>query len=95
MHELPLLIDITAALVAAFIGGVLARLMRLPSIVGYMLAGIAIGPYTPGFTGDINTISQLAELGVIFLMFGVGIHFSIADLWKVRNVAVQPSAKWL
>lgn len=88
MHELPLLIDITAALVAAFIGGVLARLMRLPSIVGYMLAGIAIGPYTPGFTGDINTISQLAELGVIFLMFGVGIHFSIADLWKVRNVAV-------
>lgn len=88
MHELPLLIDIAVALGAAFVGGVAARLVRLPSIVGYMLAGIAIGPFTPGYTGDIKTISQLAELGVIFLMFGVGIHFSISDLWKVKNVAI-------
>ena len=88
MHELPLLIDIAVALVAAFIGGVIARLLRLPPIVGYMVAGIAIGPYTPGYTGDTKTLTQLAELGVIFLMFGVGIHFSLSDLWKVRNVAI-------
>src|SRR5687768_8002056 len=88
MHELPLLIDIAVALVAAFIGGIVARLLKLPTIVGYMLAGIAIGPFTPGYTGDIKTLTQLAELGVIFLMFGVGIHFSLGDLWKVRNVAI-------
>ena len=88
MHELPLLIDIAVALVAAFVGGIVARLLKLPTIVGYMLAGIAIGPYTPGYTGDIKTLTQLAELGVIFLMFGVGIHFSLSDLWKVKNVAI-------
>lgn len=88
MHELPLLIDIAVALVAAYIGGNIARFLRLPAIVGYMLAGIVIGPFTPGYVGDIKTISQLAELGVIFLMFGVGLHFSIEDLWKVRNIAI-------
>ena len=88
MHELPLLINIAVALVVAFIGGVAARALRLPTIVGYMLAGIAIGPFTPGFAGDIDTISQLAELGVIFLMFGVGLHFSLGDLWRVRNIAI-------
>ena len=88
MHELPLLINIAVALVAAFIGGSIARAVKLPTIVGYMLAGIAIGPFTPGYTGDVNTITQLAELGVIFLMFGVGLHFSLGDLWKVRNIAI-------
>jgi CPA2 family monovalent cation:H+ antiporter-2 len=88
MHEVTLLINIVMALVVAFIGGVLARRIGLPTIVGYMLAGIAIGPFTPGFVGNIETISQLAELGVIFLMFGVGLHFSINDLWKVRSVAI-------
>ena len=88
MHELPLLINIAVALGAALVGGTAARLLRLPPIVGYMLAGIAIGPFTPGYAGDIGTISQLAELGVIFLMFGVGLHFSVEDLWKVRNIAV-------
>jgi len=88
MHELPLLINIAVALVLAFVGGVIARRVGLPTIVGYMLAGIAIGPFTPGFVGDVATISQLAELGVIFLMFGVGLHFSLADLWKVRDVAI-------
>src|SRR5690606_19113428 len=88
MHELPLLINIAVALVAAFIGGMVARFLKLPQIVGYMLAGIAIGPFTPGFSGDIDTISQLAELGVVFLMFGVGLHFSIDDLWKARNIAI-------
>jgi CPA2 family monovalent cation:H+ antiporter-2 len=88
MHEVTLLINIAVALVVAFIGGILARRVGLPTIVGYMLAGIVIGPFTPGFVGNTETISQLAELGVIFLMFGVGLHFSINDLWRVRSVAV-------
>jgi len=88
MKEVTLLINIVMALVVAFIGGVLARRIGLPTIVGYMLAGIAIGPFTPGFVGDTETISQLAELGVIFLMFGVGLHFSINDFWKVRSIAI-------
>ena len=88
MHEVTLLINIVVALVAAFIGGIVARRIGLPTIVGYLLAGIVIGPFTPGFVGDTDTISQLAELGVIFLMFGVGLHFSLGDLWKVRAVAV-------
>ena len=91
MHELPLLINIAVALVVAFIGGIIARRIGLPTIVGYMLAGIAIGPFTPGFEGDPETISQLAELGVIFLMFGVGLHFSLNDFWKVRSIAIPGS----
>lgn len=88
MHELPLLVNIAVSLVVAFLGGVIARLIGLPTIVGYMLAGIAIGPFTPGFVGDVHTASQLAELGVIFLMFGVGVHFSLSDLWRARDIAV-------
>ncbi len=88
MHDLPILINITLALVVAFIGGILARKLGLPSIVGYLLAGIIIGPFTPGFVGDVNTLQQLAELGVIFLMFGVGLHFSFQDLWRVRDIAI-------
>lgn len=88
MREVALLINIAVALVAAFFGGLLARRLGLPTIVGYLLAGIAIGPFTPGFVGDTGTINQLAELGVIFLMFGVGLHFSLRDLWRVRSIAV-------
>jgi K+:H+ antiporter len=88
MHELPLLINIAVALVLAFVGGAIAGRVGLPTIVGYMLAGIAIGPFTPGFVGDVDTVSQLAELGVIFLMFGVGLHFSLGDLWKVKDIAI-------
>ncbi len=75
MQEVPLLINITVALVVAFLGGLIARRIGLPTIVGYLLAGIVIGPFTPGFVGDVHTIQELAELGVIFLMFGVGLHF--------------------
>ena len=88
MHDIDLLINIGVALGVAFIGGYLARLIRLPTIVGYLLAGVAIGPFTPGFVGDSESISQLAELGVIFLMFGVGLHFSLNDLWRVRDIAI-------
>jgi CPA2 family monovalent cation:H+ antiporter-2 len=89
MHaDLTLLTNIVVALVMAFAGGLLARALGLPTIVGYLAAGVAIGPFTPGFVGDQNDISQLAELGVIFLMFGVGLHFSLRDLWEVRAVAL-------
>jgi CPA2 family monovalent cation:H+ antiporter-2 len=87
-HSLPLLINITVALLAAFAGGYLARRLGFPALVGYLLAGLAIGPFTPGFVGDNETISQLAEMGVIFLMFGVGLHFSLKDLWTVRSIAI-------
>ncbi len=88
MHDITLLLNIGVALAVAFVGGVIARRLGLPTIVGYLGAGVMIGPFTPGFVGDIDTISQLAELGVIFLMFGVGIHFSLKDLWLVRDMAV-------
>ena len=88
MHELSLLVNVGMLLVTAFAGGLIARRLGLPTIVGYLVAGMAIGPFTPGFVGDIHDISQLAELGVIFLMFGVGLHFSLRDLWAVRAVAI-------
>jgi monovalent cation:H+ antiporter-2, CPA2 family len=84
-EQLPLLINFTVALLAAFMGGLIARRLKLPSMVGYMLAGVVIGPFTPGFSGDFATIQQLAELGVIFLLFDVGLHFSLRDLWAVHD----------
>jgi CPA2 family monovalent cation:H+ antiporter-2 len=87
-HEISLLANLAIALVVAFVGGLLARQIGLPTIVGYLLAGMAIGPFTPGFVGDVEDIRQLAEIGVIFLMFGVGLHFSLKDLWDVRQVAL-------
>lgn len=88
MQELHLVTDITVALFAAFLGGVIARRLGLPTIVGYLIAGVAIGPFTPGFVGDVQAISELAEIGIIFLMFGVGLHFSLRDLWVVRDIAL-------
>ncbi|GCE45383.1 CPA2 family monovalent cation:H+ antiporter-2 [Thermosporothrix hazakensis] len=87
MHGFPILINMTLALAAAFIGGFLAHKLRFPPMAGYLLAGVVIGPLTPGPSGDLNTIQQLAELGVIFLLFDVGLHFSIRDLWAVRAIA--------
>jgi len=83
-----LLPTIAIALSAAFVGGFVARKLRLPPIVGYLLAGIAIGPFTPGLVADAGVASELAEVGVILLMFGVGIHFSPRDLLVVRRTAV-------
>ncbi len=88
MHDANLLTTLTAALVTALIGGAAARRLGMPTIVGYLLAGVAIGPFTPGFVGNVDAINQLAELGVIFLMFGVGLHFSLRDLWVVRDIAI-------
>lgn len=87
-HEFALITNITMALLTAFIGGYIARRLGMPALVGYLLAGLAIGPFTPGFVGDSGDIGQLAEMGVIFLMFGVGLHFSLSDLWRVRAVAI-------
>lgn len=88
MPHLPLLVNLAVALAYALVGGLVARRIGLPSIVGYMVAGIALGPYTPGFHGDEEAIHQLAEFGVILLMFGIGMHFSFRDLWKVRDIAI-------
>ena len=88
MHDVSLLVDIALALAYALIGGLVARRLRLPTIVGYLLAGVALGPFTPGLTGDVESIQQLAELGVILLMFGIGLHFSLNDLWEVRDIAI-------
>ncbi len=87
-HEPVLISTIAVGLSAAFIGGLLARRLRLPAIVGYIVAGIAVGPFTPGFIADQAIATELAELGVILLMFGVGIHFSIRDLLAVRAIAL-------
>lgn len=89
MQNLSLLVNISAALGVAFIGGLIVQRIGLPTIIGYLLAGVVIGPFTPGFVGDARTISQLAELGIVFLMFGVGVHFSFSDLWKVRDIAIM------
>src|SRR5215213_7596706 len=88
MHDLPLITTIAAAFTAAWVLGLLTQWLRLSPIVGYLLAGIVIGPKTPGFVGDVHLATQLAEVGVILLMFGVGLHFHLGDLLAVRAVAV-------
>jgi CPA2 family monovalent cation:H+ antiporter-2 len=88
MTSYALITTLVGAIVLAFLFGLVARRLKLPPIVGYLLAGIAIGPYTPGFVGDPAIAPQLAEIGVILLMFGVGLKFSPQDLWAVRGVAV-------
>ena len=87
-HGGELITTIALGLSAAFLAGLLARRLRLPSIVGYLLAGVALGPFTPGFFADPAIATELAEIGVILLMFGVGIHFSVRDLLAVRGVAL-------
>jgi CPA2 family monovalent cation:H+ antiporter-2 len=87
-HETSLIALIAIGLAFAFLGGFTAVRLRLSPIVGYLLAGIAIGPFTPGFVGEAKLASQLAEIGVILLMFGVGMHFSVRDLWAVRSIAL-------
>ena len=88
MHDLPLITTIAAAFTAAWVLGLITQKLKLSPIVGYLLAGIVIGPYSPGFVGDAHLAAQLAEVGVILLMFGVGLHFHLDDLLAVRNVAL-------
>ena len=87
-HDTALIAIVAAGLGLAFVFGLAAVRLRLPPIFGYLVAGVAIGPFTPGFVGDAALASQLAELGVILLMFGVGLHFSVADLLSVRRIAI-------
>jgi CPA2 family monovalent cation:H+ antiporter-2 len=87
-HETSLVATIAVSLVFAFIGGFIAVRLHLPAQVGYLLAGVAAGPFTPGFVADATLASQLAEIGVILLMFGVGLHFSLNDLLDVRAIAL-------
>ena len=87
-HESPLIATIAVGLAFAFVGGFIAVRLRLPPLVGYLLAGIAVGPFTPGFVADVKLAPQLAEIGVVLLMFGVGMHFSVRDLWAVRAIAL-------
>jgi CPA2 family monovalent cation:H+ antiporter-2 len=89
VHDnLPLVSTIAVSLSFALVGGVIAHRLRLPPLVGYLLAGIAVGPCTPGFVADEHLAPELAEIGVILLMFGVGMHFSIAELVAVRGIAI-------
>src|SRR5262249_5123281 len=87
-HETALIATVAGGLGLAFVFGLLAVRFKLPAIVGYLVAGVAVGPFTPGFVADTGLASQLAEIGVILLMFGVGLHFSLADLAAVRGIAV-------
>lgn len=88
LHSFPLVETIVGGLFFAFILGYAAHKLRMPPLVGYLLAGMMVGPYTYGFTADMHLSQQLAELGVILLMFGVGLHFSFRDLWIVKKVAI-------
>ena len=94
MHDLPLITTIAAAFTAAWLLGLLTQRLGLSPIVGYLLAGVLIGPHSPGFVGDVDLAHQLAEVGVILLMFGVGLHFHLKDLLAVKSVAIPaPSAR--
>jgi len=87
-HNVSLITTIAAAFGLALILGVIAVRLKLPALVGYLLAGIIIGPATPGYVADLHIASQLSEIGVMLLMFGVGLHFSVKDLMSVKNIAV-------
>src|SRR5688572_32961319 len=88
MDHLPLILTLTGGLAAALLLGYITQRLGLSPIVGYLLAGIAVGPNTPGFVADLHLAEQLAEIGIILLMFGVGLQFHVEELLAVRRVAV-------
>lgn len=88
MHEFTLISTLVAAFALALVFGLVAARLKVPPLIGYLLAGVAIGPATPGFVGDLELAAQLAEIGVMLLMFGVGLHFSLGDLLSVRRIAL-------
>ncbi|SCY78975.1 YbaL family putative K(+) efflux transporter [Microvirga guangxiensis] len=87
-HHMPLISTIVVGLVLAFVFGAAAQRLRVSPLVGYLLAGVLVGPFTPGYVADQGIANQLAEIGVILLMFGVGLHFSLKDLLSVKAIAV-------
>lgn len=87
-HDIDLIFTLTGGLTAALVLGFITHRIGLSPIVGYLVAGILVGPFTPGFVADKPLADQLAEIGVILLMFGVGLHFHVRDLWEMRKVAV-------
>src|SRR5512138_2070306 len=88
MDQHPLIATIALGLVLAFVLGAVAQKLRISPLVGYLVAGVAVGPHTPGFVADQSLAGELAEIGVILLMFGVGLHFSLKDLLSVRFIAI-------
>jgi CPA2 family monovalent cation:H+ antiporter-2 len=88
LHHTSLIATIVAGLGLAFVFGAIANRLKLPVLVGYLLAGVVVGPFTPGYVADQELAPQLAESGVILLMFGVGLHFSLKDLMAVRKIAI-------
>lgn len=88
MTDLSLITTIAGCATAALVGGLAAKRLGLSPLVGYLLAGIAVGPHTPGFVGDEHIASQLAEIGVMLMMFAVGLHFHLADLMRVKGIAI-------
>jgi CPA2 family monovalent cation:H+ antiporter-2 len=87
-HQTPLIATIAAGLMLAYVFGLIAHRLRVPPLVGYLMAGVVVGPFTPGFTADLPLAGELAEIGVILLMFGVGLHFSLKDLASVARIAI-------
>src|SRR5215469_6638465 len=87
-NELDILFKLSVCLVAALVGGFVTHWMKLSPIVGYLLAGVAVGPQTPGFVADQASAAEFAEIGIILLMFGVGLHFNLKDLLSVRRVSL-------
>ena len=87
-HNISLITTLAAGFGVALILGFVAERVKLPALVGYLVAGILIGPATPGFVADMHLAAQLSEIGVMLLMFGVGLHFSLGDLLAVKRIAV-------
>jgi len=87
-HSVPLIATLATGFGLALLFGIAAVKLRLPALVGYLIAGVLIGPFTPGYVADVKLAAELAEIGVMLLMFGVGLHFSLGDLLSVRRIAV-------
>ena len=86
--DLPLITTLAIGMTAAFVGGLVASKLRIPPIVGYLVAGIIVGPHTPGFHADMKIAEELSEIGIVLLMFGVGLHFSLQDFMEVKKIAL-------
>src|SRR5215216_7686234 len=92
MEDVRLIVDIVIALGAATVGGLIAQRLGLPALIGYILAGLVIGPNTPGLVADLDRVQLLANLGVALLMFGLGVEFSLSEVFRVRRAALLGGA---